>query len=263
MLVTTEGIVLKQRKIANNRRMITVFTKDYGKISAGTSINEKSRNKSALAIRPFAYADYDIYKSRESFSINSAQVKKSFYSIGEDLDRFLVASRFIEFLDNILEEEKPKSKLFDMTLSFLESLTRTDGNYETLLLAFIVKTFRPQGVMPELKACVNCGKPASEIAGNKFTSGKAAEQTYMFSVSSGGIICEDCANIEKSEGNSLIYRPSFDIIKVLQYFINQPLEKFERIKLKPEVSAEMKNIIGAYTDYYMGVNVLKDETIWR
>ncbi|MCF0141628.1 MAG: recombination protein O N-terminal domain-containing protein, partial [Mogibacterium sp.] len=43
MLVTTEGIVLKQRKIAGNRRMITVFTRKYGKISAGTSINEKGK----------------------------------------------------------------------------------------------------------------------------------------------------------------------------------------------------------------------------
>jgi orotate phosphoribosyltransferase len=40
MIISTEGIVLRQRKIANNRRMIVLFTKQYGKISAGTSVNE-------------------------------------------------------------------------------------------------------------------------------------------------------------------------------------------------------------------------------
>ena len=45
MVITAEGIVLRQRKIANNRRMIVLFTKQYGKISAGTSVNEKSRSK--------------------------------------------------------------------------------------------------------------------------------------------------------------------------------------------------------------------------
>ncbi|MDO5332322.1 MAG: recombination protein O N-terminal domain-containing protein, partial [Bacillota bacterium] len=84
---------MKQRKIANNRRMITLFTKNYGKISAGTSINEKSKSKAALALRPFTYAEYDLFKGRETFSVNAAQVKKSYYSIGEDLDRFLIASK--------------------------------------------------------------------------------------------------------------------------------------------------------------------------
>ena len=48
MIITTEGIVLRQRKIANNRRMIVLFTKRCGKLSAGTSINEKSRSRAAL-----------------------------------------------------------------------------------------------------------------------------------------------------------------------------------------------------------------------
>ena len=94
MIITTEGIVLRQRKIANNRRMIVIFTKQYGKLSAGTSVNEKSRSKAALALRPFTYAEYDIFKGREAFSINTASVSKSFYSIGEDIDRFMAASAF-------------------------------------------------------------------------------------------------------------------------------------------------------------------------
>ena len=72
--------------------MIVIFTKQYGKLSAGTSINEKSRGKAALALRPFTYAEYDIFKGREAYSINSASVSKSFYSIGEDIDRFMTAS---------------------------------------------------------------------------------------------------------------------------------------------------------------------------
>lgn len=259
MLINTEGVVLKQRKIANNRRMITIFTKNYGKISAGTSLSEKGKTKSALALRPFTYADYDIFKGRESYSVNSAQVKKSYYSIGEDLDRFLVASKFIEYLDKILEEEQPKPKLFDMTIEFLESLTRCSGDFETLLCAFVVKTLRVQGVMPEIKNCVNCGKKLEDF-GYMTSRNKPA---HMFSITSGGAICEDCANREKSSGNSLIKKPDFDIITVILYFLNNPLKKFESVKLKPEVSAEIKTIIGEYIDHYLGVNVLSDDIKWR
>lgn len=259
MLINTEGIVLKQRKIANNRRMITVFTKNYGKISAGTSINEKGKGKAALALRPFTYAEYDIFKGRDSYSINSAQARKSYYSIGEDLDRFLVASEFIEYLDKILEEEQPRPKLFDMTLEFLESITRTNGNYDTLLYAFIVKTLRVQGIMPELKSCVDCGRDVSDF-GYEIGGGKKG---HCFSVSSGGILCETCAEVEKREGSSLLYKPPFDIIDVLRYFLDKPIEAFEKVSLKTEVSEQIKVILGEYIDRYLGVDVLVKEINWR
>lgn len=249
MLINSEGIVLKQRKIANNRRMITLFTKNYGKISAGTSMNEKSKGKSALALRPFTYAEYDIFKSRESYSINSAQVKKSYYSIGEDLDRFTVASKLLEYLDKILEEEQSRPKLFDLTIEFFESITKANGNYETLLYAYIIKTLRIQGIMPEIKSCVDCGK---ELKSN-----------YSFSIPAGGVICEECLKKENESLHTLIYKPSFDIIETVKYFAVNPLSQFEKVSLKPTVSNEIGEILAEYIDYYLGIDVLKKNIQWR
>jgi len=247
MIISTEGIVLRQRKIANNRRIIVIFTKQYGKISAGTSINEKSRGKSALALRPFTYAEYDIFKGREAYSINSASVSKSFYSIGEDIDRFMTASSFIEYLDKVLPEGEPMPKLFDLSLEFLESVSVCRSAPETLLYAFIVKTLGILGVAPELSCCINCGKdPAAFGAGFR-----------MFSVSGGGIICPDCAEEEKRAPDSLIYRPGFDIIDVFRYFQSKPVKTFEKVGLRPEVRREVRDILADYTDRYLGVDVLR------
>jgi len=247
MIITTEGIVLRQRKIANNRRMIVLFTKQYGKISAGTSINEKSRTRSALALRPFTYAEYDIFKGREAFSINTASVSKSFYSIGEDIDRFMTASAFIEYLDKVLPEGEPMPKLFDLALEFLQSVSASDSAPETLLFAFIVKTLSMLGVAPELGCCVNCGKSPEDFG----------EGFKMFSVSGGGIICPDCAEEEKREAESLIYRPDFDIIDVFRYFSTKPIQTFEKVDLKPAVRKEVRDILADYTDRYLGVDVLR------
>lgn len=253
MLITTEGIVLKQRKIANNRRLIVIFTRKYGKITAGTSINEKGRNKAALALRPFTHAEYDIFKGRDSYSINNAQAVRSYYSIGEDLDRFLVASKFIEYLDAVLEEAEARPKLFDMSIEFLESITRAESNYKTLLYAFVVKALRMQGIMPELNCCADCGKPLEDMRKER------AERPLSFSVNAGGIICDECSKIEKNSSDSLIFEPSFDIVKVVRYFIEKPISHFEKIVLKPKVSEELGVIVSRYISYYLGVNVLDDE----
>jgi DNA repair protein RecO (recombination protein O) len=227
--------------------MIVLFTRQYGKISAGTSINEKSRSKAALALRPFTYAEYDIFKGREAFSINSASAKKSYYSIGEDIDRFMAASAFIEYLDKVLGEEEPVPKLFDLALEFLESVSVSKSSVETLLDAFIVKTLRILGVAPEMSCCVNCGKAPEKFGGG----------FKMFSVSGGGIICPDCAGEEKREADSLIYSPDFDIISMFRYFDSKPLKTFEKVDLKPEVRNEVREILSEYTDRYLGVDVLR------
>lgn len=247
MIINAEGIVLRQIKIANNKRMIVLFTKQYGKISAGTSISEKTRGKAALALRPFTYAEYDIFRGRESYSINSAQVISSFYSIGEDYARFEAASGLIEYLNKVIPDGEPMPKLFDMAIECMQSLSACKTDAETVLFAFIVKTLRMLGVAPELDCCVGCGKAAGSFgAGRK-----------LFSVTGGGIICPECAEAEKREGDSLIYSPGFDIIDVFRYFDSKPLKTFEKVDLKPEVRKEVREIIAEYTDRYLGVDVLR------
>ncbi len=78
MLINTEGIVLRQSKIAYNRRII-YFTRRYGKITAGTSINERAKGRRRLLSKSL-HAEYDIFKGRNYFNINNLDVKKSYYS---------------------------------------------------------------------------------------------------------------------------------------------------------------------------------------
>lgn len=246
MIVNAEGIVLRQRKIANNRRMIVLFTRQYGKITAGTSINERSRSRAALALRPFTHAEYDLFKGREAYSINSATVLHSYYSIGEDINRYMTASSFLEYLEKVLDEGTAMPGLFKLSMEFLESISVAKSSAETLLFAFIVKSLRMLGVMPEIKRCVNCGKDIQEMA-----------RPLMFSVSSGGVICPDCASLENHGGPALIYKPSFDIIGVVRFFESKPLKAFEKIDLKKEDAKVVREIIANYVERYLDADVLR------
>lgn len=253
MLIQTEGLVLKQRKIANNRRLITLFTRDYGKITAGTNINERGKGRAALALRPFTFAYYDIFRGRNSFNINNAEVRKSFYSIGEDIDRYMVSSKLLSFLDNIIPEEAARPRLFELTIEFMESITKATGNYETLLYAFIVKSFAFQGISPELKQCANCGKSLQDIRNE--SNGRVKN----FSVAAGGILCDNCTTRLEESRDSLIFRPKFDIVEVLDYFVKKPLSNFEKVSLKPQVSRELKQIISEYVKYYLDTDIFDDK----
>ncbi len=248
MHITTEGIVLRQNKTASGRRMIVIFTKDHGRISAGSNLNERGKGRSALALRPFTYAEYELYKGRESYNVNGAGVIRSYYSIGEDLDRFLAASTVIRYLDKTLEEEQSKPALFRLTLDFLDVISKTDKNYETILCAYIAKTLPMHGIMPELRHCVNCGKER-----------EAFRIRPAFSIENGGILCEDCVDKYKTNGVPLILVPEFDIVEVLQYLTRQPLSSFTKLALRPGISGSVRQFLDQYLEHYLGIRLETEE----
>ena len=92
MYTDTEGIILRQTKTVNGRRMLTLFSLKYGKISAGTGINERSRGKNALAMRPFTHGRYELFKTRDTYNINGAETIHSYYAIGEDVDKYMTCA---------------------------------------------------------------------------------------------------------------------------------------------------------------------------
>ena len=91
MITESEGIILRQTKISGGRRMVSIFTKKFGKIGAGTNLNERSKGKQALALRPFTHGTYEFFKrgaqcrsTAENYDSVKAELK-NLYAEWEDL----------------------------------------------------------------------------------------------------------------------------------------------------------------------------------
>lgn len=247
MLTDTEGIVLRQIKTSYNRRMILLFSRRYGKISAGTSIGEKGRSKSALALRPFTYGRYELFKGRDSYNINSADVLRSFYRIGEDVDKYMQGAYVLEFTEKVLESEMPAPRLFDLLIEFFEVLEDRDRGIGTLVLAYQTKLLQIMGLLPQLDQCAVCG-----------TSAPAAG----FSVREGGIVCADCLGKDEiSSDSTLISCTKFDIVKVLNFFLVNPLKKLENIALTEEMGKVVQKLIREYAAYHLDISEIKSEKL--
>ena len=247
MLTDTEGIVLRQVKTSYGRRMILLFSKKYGKISAGTGLNERGKGKSSLALRPFTYGRYELFKNRDSYNINRAEVLKSYYGIGEDVDKYMNGAYVLEFTERVLAEEVPSPGIFSLLIDFFDLLENRDKGIGTLVLAYQTKVFRYTGVMPQLERCAICGeeKPA-----------------FKFSVEEGGVICRDCFQAMENLGpHALIYDIKFGILDILKYFTVNPLKKLENIALKEDAGKLLQELIREYAAYYLGASALKSEKL--
>ena len=247
MLTDTEGIVLRQVKTSYGRRMILLFSKKYGKISAGTSIAERGKNKSSLALRPFTYGSYELFKNRDSYNINSADVLKSYYGIGEDVDKYMNGAYVLEFTERVLSEEVPAPAIFNLLIDFFDLLEMRKKGIGTLVLAYQTKVFKYSGVMPQLERCAVCGEKKAAV---------------KFSVKEGGIVCGDCLqSIENLERHTLIYDVKFGILDILKYFTANPLKKLENLALKEDAGKLLQKIIRDYAAYYLDASDLKSEKL--
>lgn len=246
MITDTEGIVLRQVKAAGGRRMVLLFSRKFGKISVGSSAAEGGKSKSALAIRPYTYGKYELFKGRDSYNMNNGQVLKSYYSFGEDLDKYMAASYVLELTEKLLTEGLPQPGVFKLLLSFMEALEKRRKKQDTLVMAYIVKLLDALGTMPVLDECVCCGGSAGG---------------HFFSVAEGGIICEKCVKTfeESNTNEALIYRVNFGIVDILKYFRKEPFSAFEKIALDDAILKKLNGIMKSWMAYHFDIGKLKSE----
>lgn len=273
MITDTEGIVLRQVKALGGRRMILLFSKKFGKISVGTSINEGGRNKSALSVRAFTYGRYELFKNRDSYNLNSGQVLKSYYGLGEDLDKYMAASYILELTEKVLPEELPQPRIFALLLDFMSLLERRPKKHGTLVLAYLVKLLDALGTMPELDRCTCCGKETGgcNTQGEDKTAGSSEQEDdkvpkgkIFFSIEEGGIICSKCAKEKSKEGQRpLIYQEEIGIIDILKYFQKRPMSSFEKLVLDESIETKLQTLMREYISYHIDIGSLKSESFFQ
>jgi len=245
MYTETEGVILKQVKTLNGRRMVSLFSKKHGKIGAGTSINERGKNRSALAMRPFTHGRYDINKSGGLYYVNSAEVVKAYYKIGEDVEKYMCASYVLEFTEKLLPENMPSPEIFKMLLEFFDILENRKKKHMTVVIAFQLNAIKAMGFIPEITCCINC---------------ESGENITFFGIQEGGVLCTSCRNNMNHEHNSeLIFHIDFDIMTTLRYFFENNLKSFEHIALNENVLTKLRTIIKKYIAYHLDIKDLKSE----
>lgn len=244
MITETDGIILKQIRLPDDRRMLVLFTRKFGKISAGTGIRLNGKNKSALALRVFTHGRYELFFGGKSCNINAAETIDSYFGIGGDIDKYMLASYALEYTERLLPENQPQEELFDLLISFLRLLEKRRARPESLVLVYQWKALGVCGYMPHLDSCVRCGRQNADGA---------------FSIVDGGLICSEC----KSSGQvnkRLLYDLRFDIIKILKSIRDNGIDAFENLALHDGIFEYLNSLLRDYISYHLDINNLKSET---
>ena len=179
----TEALVLKQFDLGESDRLITLYTRDKGKMKAVARGARKGKKSRSGLVLPFSYHNFTLYKGKSLAKINHIESIAMNSKLREDLDYMAYANVVSEYIERAGLEDEADKALFSLLAVILEKMAQAKKD-ELLfyLTVFKAKLLLLLGVKPEIENCTVCGEKVD------------LNRSTPLSVEEGGSICKNCFN---------------------------------------------------------------------
>lgn len=227
MLVKSEGIVLKEIRFKDTSKILTIFSRRFGKINAIAKGAYRPKSRLTGCTQVFTYSDFTFFKGRNFYHINQGDIIDSFYDLRENMYRLMYGSYLLELIEYSIVEEESNERLFSLLIKGLDVLSKLDKDFLKFVIAFELKYISFLGYRPYLDKCVVCGN--------------ANSKKIKFSYRQGGVICSKCFHTDPYSRTITREMARF-FIKLLY----SPLDKLDSIKIPKDVMSNLHEIMTKY-----------------
>ncbi|HEY3968186.1 MAG TPA: DNA repair protein RecO [Planctomycetaceae bacterium] len=180
-LEKSTAIVIRQADFSESSRVVTMYTRDFGKVAALAKGAKRLKGPFEAALDLLAICEVVfIRKSSSGLDIlTEAKLRQRFKPKAGDLGSLYAGYYIAELLDSLNEEYDPHPVLFDEAVLALERLA-ADSPLDVSVLRFELVILREIGQLPAFDACAYCGEPVGSAA------------RYGYQASQGTLICQNC-----------------------------------------------------------------------
>lgn len=229
--VTVTGIVLATLPIGDYDKRLTILTKERGKIGAFAKGARRPNSALLACSQPFTFGEFQLYAGRNSYNIQSVNIKNYFGELRNDMSYVYYGLYFCEFTDYMTREGNDETEILKLLYQSLRALTNPHIGPKLVRYIFELKIISLGGEAPQVYECLSCG---------------SKEQLSFFSVSAGGCFCEGCRK-KAVEGR----RIQTSTLYTLQYIISASVEKLYNFTVTEEVFHELQFLIDRYREEHV------------
>jgi DNA repair protein RecO (recombination protein O) len=233
MLYRTEGIVLKSTEYKDADKIVTIYTKSYGKIQAIAKGVRKTKSKFGSSLEVLTCVVLLIYKGRNIDIISQTEILESFFLSSKEITKFAFAVNCAEVINKLTEEREVNIGLFLLLKEVLHYLKETKDP-KLLNISFKWKVLQILGYKPSLYRCCRCNKIIDD------------EKEIYFQINEGGIVCNDCLLKDKSS----YIRVSEYFIKLVRRILITNLPIISRATIPNKRMKELERITNLYLAYH-------------
>ena len=154
--IKTQGIVLKEVYTGEADKIITVLSKEYGKMSIYAKGARRPKSRLAACTQFLCYSEFLLFKGKDMYNINSCEVIESFSKAGNDLVKLTYAAHIIDIVLDTIQEGQNSTKELKLLLNTLYFLLNSDKSPDLVTLIFELRYLCILGYAPYVNGCVNC-----------------------------------------------------------------------------------------------------------
>ena len=216
MLVTTEGIVIRERPVGETDRFIDVLTGENGVIEITVKGSRKSGGKFTGVTQMLAYGKFCADKRGERYYLNSVEPINTFYGLRLDVERLSLAMYFCELVKFTVSSEQPAQDVLRLFVNALYFLANAKRPNQLLKAVFELRLLSKLGFMPNLVACSECACYESD--------------RMYFLPAQGILLCGDCMDGRPAQGERAV-AISPAVLRAMRHCIYSELENVFNFKL--------------------------------
>jgi DNA repair protein RecO (recombination protein O) len=227
-----DAIVLRRLDYGEADRILTLLTREHGKLSAIARGARKSQSR-AGALDLFGRSRMMLAKGHNLDVVAQVERRGDARNISGDMHRTAYASLVAEVVDKVLEDRHPVDDVFDLVVETLDRLNAPARLPRADAAWFLMRILDLLGYQPQLGACAGCGSPLPEAA-------------VWFSPLLGGVLCERCGGHAQA-GSEL----SLTALKVLRVMQAGDGALYDRLRLPSELLTQVERPLEDQLEYHL------------
>jgi DNA repair protein RecO (recombination protein O) len=241
-LARATGIVLRSIRHGETSLILTVFTREDGKVGLmAKGVRAKKKSGTTAAYELFTEAQFVCYRKsgRDLQLLKEASITNAHLPLRNDLTLFSIGSAAIELLMRCSREDDPHPELFDEVSLVLSSLDERPASPLPLLWKFEIALFKTLGFGLQLEACGSSGK--------LFIPPFAAPIRYRFG---NGIFLMPGTNGKDTHDGEL----SAETFAVMHRLANSSVTFAGKLKVSPRTQRELPVFLARYLETHLSVS---------
>jgi DNA repair protein RecO (recombination protein O) len=233
----TSAIILRTIDFSESSCVVTLFTRDFGKISALAKGARRPKGPFEAAIDLLALVRI-VFLSKSSDALDlltEAKLDRRFRAASKDLTRLYAGYYIIELLDDLTDNNDPHPELFDIanqTILNLDSEEPVASN----ILRFEMAALNLLGHSPSWRQCVGCGSTNVEL-----------NNGISFGLLAGGAFCRNCR-----AGKRQVVRLGSKSVELLEAYMSVETEDWRNVPLESRQHGEIRGVINQYFSHLLG-----------
>lgn len=185
MIVKTEAIVLKKLNFGDTSRIVTLLTKDYGRLSILAKGARDPRSRHGPVLDTFNHLQVVVYKKerRDLHLLSQCDLLTRFAGLTRDLDRLSCAMAVLDLVFVASQYDEEGSALFTTLLEVLGAIDAGSDHQEAPLY-FQTRLLCLLGFQPDFSCCAVCKTPVDSV--------QSGTKNGVFRLTGDGILCHRC-----------------------------------------------------------------------